>query len=96
MSYNGRIVGTPEQIADRLEAWQDAGIDGVNVAYQTTPGSFVDFIDHVMPVLRERGLAQRDYAPGTLRERLFPGRPAFLAGNHPAARFRHPQRQAAE
>ncbi|MDQ0391347.1 NtaA/DmoA family FMN-dependent monooxygenase [Labrys monachus] len=96
MSYNGRIVGTPEQIADRLEDWQDAGIDGVNVAYQTTPGSFVDFIDHVMPVLRERGLAQRDYAPGTLRERLFPGRPAFLARNHPAARFRHPQRQAAE
>jgi len=96
MSYNGRIVGTPEQIADRLEAWQDAGIDGVNVAYQTTPGSFVEFIDHVMPVLRERGLAQRDYAPGTLRERLFPGRPAFLSGNHPATRFRASRSEAAE
>ena len=96
MSYNGRIVGTPEQIADHLEAWQDAGIDGVNVAYQTTPGSFVEFIEHVMPELRQRGLAQREYAPGTLRERLFPGRPALLAENHPATRFRQRHSQAAE
>jgi FMN-dependent oxidoreductase (nitrilotriacetate monooxygenase family) len=95
MSYNGRIVGTPETIADELEKWQDAGIDGVNVAYQTTPGSFIEFIDHVIPVLRERGLAQRDYAPGTLRERLFPGRAATLTDRHPAARFRRIQRQQA-
>ncbi|SNB72949.1 FMN-dependent oxidoreductase, nitrilotriacetate monooxygenase family [Arboricoccus pini] len=88
MSYNGRIVGTPEQIADSLEAWQDAGIDGINVAYQTAPGSFVDVVDHLMPVLRARGLAQIEYAPGTLRERLFPGRPATLQGAHPATRYR--------
>ncbi len=102
MSYNGRIVGTPEGIADALEAWQDAGIDGVNVAYQTAPGSFVEFVDHVMPVLRGRGLAQAEYKPGTLREKLFPGRPATLRGAHPATRFRHaadhtlPQPAAAE
>ncbi len=87
MSYNGRIVGTPEHIAGELQRWQDAGIDGVNVAYQTTPNSFVDFIDHVMPVLRKRGLAQTDYAPGTLRERLFPGRPAAINARHPARRL---------
>ena len=88
MSYNGRIVGTPEGIADQLERWQAAGIDGVNVAYQTMPGSFVEFIEHVIPVLQARGLAQRDYAPGTLREKLFAGRPAILNDRHPAARWR--------
>jgi alkanesulfonate monooxygenase SsuD/methylene tetrahydromethanopterin reductase-like flavin-dependent oxidoreductase (luciferase family) len=88
LSYNGRIVGTPEGIADELERWQDAGIDGVNVMYQTTPGSFRTFIEQVIPVLQKRGLAQREYAPGTLRERLFAGRSARLNERHPAARYR--------
>jgi hypothetical protein len=88
LSYNGRIVGTLETIADQLELWQDAGIDGVNVMYQATPGSFQTFIEHVMPVLRRRGLSQRGYSPGTLRQRLFPGRPARLIERHPAARYR--------
>lgn len=88
LSYNGRIVGTPESIADELERWQDAGIGGVNVMYQRTPGSFSDFVEHVIPELQRRGLAQREYAPGTLRERLFPGRPAQLLDRHPAARYR--------
>ena len=88
MSYNGRIVGTAETIADQLERWQAAGIDGVNVAYQTMPGSFVEFIDHVVPVLQARGLAQREYAPGALRQKLFTGRPAHINERHPAARYR--------
>ncbi len=88
MSYNGRIVGSPETIADRLRDWRDAGIDGVNIAYQTLPGSFEDFARHVMPVLRKRGLAQESYAPGTLREKLFPGRGPRLETGHPAAASR--------
>jgi long-chain alkane monooxygenase len=88
LSYNGRVVGTPEQIAEQLEQWQDAGVDGVNVMYQTTPGSFREFIEQVIPELQLRGLAQRDYAQGTLRERLFPGRSARLSERHPAAKFR--------
>lgn len=88
MSYNGRIVGTPETIADRLEEWRAAGIDGVNVAYQRTPSAFIEFAEHVMPELRRRGLAQEDYADGTLREKLFAGHGARLTERHPAARFR--------
>lgn len=87
-AYNTRLVGTPESIVDALAEWQEAGIDGVNVVYQTTPGSFVEFIDEVVPLLRKRGLAQAEYAPGTLRERLFPGRPPILNDRHPAARYR--------
>lgn len=89
MSYNGRIVGTPEIIADKLEEWRDAGIDGVNVAYQRTPGSFIELSEYVMPELRRRKLAQEEYRAGTLREKLFPGRPARLNDRHPAARFRN-------
>ena len=81
-----RVVGTPEQIADRLEEWQAAGIDGVNVVNWVLPGSFEEFADKVLPVLRERGLAQSEYAPGPLRQKLF-GAP-LLNDRHPAARYR--------
>jgi hypothetical protein len=85
-SKSTRIVGTPEQIADRIEEWQDAGVDGINVINWVIPGSFEEFADKVLPVLRQRGLAQQDYAPGTLREKLF-GYPK-LNDRHPAARYR--------
>lgn len=68
-----RIVGAPEQIADALQQWADAGIDGVNLMYHVTPGSFEDFVDGVMPELQRRGLAQREYREGTLREKVFDG-----------------------
>ena len=82
-----RVVGTPEQIADTLETWQDAGVDGLNIRYITTPGSFAEFIDHVVPELRRRGLAQSEYQPGTLREKLF-GEQAQLPQRHPARHWR--------
>lgn len=83
---NNRVVGTPEQIADRLEEWQAAGVDGINVINWVIPGSFEEFADKVLPVLRERGLAQTEYAPGTLRQKLF-GRDR-LPETHPAALHR--------
>jgi FMN-dependent oxidoreductase (nitrilotriacetate monooxygenase family) len=90
-----RIVGTPEQIADELQRWADAGIDGVNVSYFTTPGSFEDFIDGVTPVLQERGLQQREYVPGTLREKLTDGASGpRLNDRHPAAAIRRERLQS--
>jgi FMN-dependent oxidoreductase (nitrilotriacetate monooxygenase family) len=84
---NSRIVGTPEQIADGLARWQAAGVDGINLVNAEIPGSYEDFVDQVMPVLRERGLAQREYAEGTLRQKLF-GQGDRLPERHPAARYR--------
>ena len=50
------IVGDPEQIADTLEEWMDyADIDGFNIVYSITPGSFEDFVELVVPILQERG-----------------------------------------
>lgn len=66
----GRFVGTLEQIADRLEDWQHAGVDGINVMNWTIPNSYELFIDEVMPLLRRRGLARNEPGVGTLRHRL--------------------------
>ncbi|AWK76265.1 LLM class flavin-dependent oxidoreductase (plasmid) [Rhodococcus oxybenzonivorans] len=83
-----RIVGTPESIADTLQAWADAGVDGFNIIQMTTPGTYTEFIDHVVPVLQARGMMKREYAPGTLREKLFPGRAARLNDRHPTQGYR--------
>jgi FMN-dependent oxidoreductase (nitrilotriacetate monooxygenase family) len=71
LAGQNRIVGTPEQIADQLEVWQDAGIDGVNVVNVTRPGTYEEFVEHVTPVLQARGLQRREYTPGTLRRKVF-------------------------
>ena len=83
---NNRIVGTPVQIADQLEQWQTAGVDGINVINWVIPGSFEEFAQKVLPVLRERGLAQSEYAPGTLRQKLFGT--DRLPETHPGAQYR--------
>ncbi|GAA2547667.1 FMN-dependent oxidoreductase (nitrilotriacetate monooxygenase family) [Neomicrococcus aestuarii] len=83
---NSRVVGTPEQIADKLQAWADAGVDGINVINATRPGSYVDFIEHVIPVLQERGLAKSEYGEGTSRKRIFGT--DYLPERHVAASYR--------
>ncbi|MGW9113090.1 NtaA/DmoA family FMN-dependent monooxygenase [Microbacterium sp. NPDC055683] len=84
---NRHAVGTPEQIADEIDAWQDAGVDGLNLQYLVSPGSFADFVDHVRPVLVDRGTMRADYGSGTARERVTDGGP-FLPESHPARRHR--------
>jgi long-chain alkane monooxygenase len=82
------LMGTPEQLADKFQEWVAAGVDGFNLAYMVTPGSFVDFVDGVVPVLQRRGLMQTEYQDGTLREKLMgPGR-ARLRAPHPAVQHR--------
>ena len=86
-SKTNRIVGTPETIADQLELWRDAGVDGINVINATIPGSYEEFIDQVMPVLLKRGLARdKNGEPSTLRYNLF-GEDR-LSERHPASRYR--------
>ncbi len=86
LSRRGRVVGTPEQIADQLEVWRAAGVDGINITNWRIPSSYEEFIDEVVPVLQRRGLAQTEYTPGTLRQKLFGT--DLLNERHPAARYR--------
>jgi FMN-dependent oxidoreductase (nitrilotriacetate monooxygenase family) len=82
------LVGAPEQLVEMLMEWVNVGVDGFNLAYAITPGTFVDFIDGVVPVLQRRGLMQRDYPGGTFREKLFGTGRARLQSPHLAARYR--------
>ena len=83
------VVGSPRRVADEMQSWlAETGIDGFNLAYAVTPETFVDFVDLIVPELQTRGVYKTEYAPGTLREKLYgPGR-ARLPENHPAARVR--------
>ena len=84
------IVGAPERVADELIGWvEDTDIDGFNLAYALSPGSFEDFVNYVVPELQRRGVYKTEYAPGTLREKLY-GRGPRLAEHHPSAQFRFP------
>jgi long-chain alkane monooxygenase len=83
------VVGSPGHVADEMQSWvEETGIDGFNLAYAVTPETFVDFVDLIVPELQTRGVYKTDYAPGTLREKLYgPGR-AQLPDSHPAAKVR--------
>ena len=84
------VVGSAREVADELERWVDeAGVDGFNLAYVTTPGTFVDFARHVVPELRRRGRVPDHGERVTLRERLGGGGP-LLSADHPGAAYRPP------
>jgi len=84
------IVGSPEQVADALIQWVTEGdVDGFNLSRTVMPECLETFIDLVVPVLQERGVYQRDYAPGTYRQKLF-GLGDRLPDGHPAAEARWP------
>lgn len=92
MELGGRyplIVGSPQQVADALEAWIDAGeVDGFNLARTVTPESYENFVDLVVPVLQDRGRYKTAYGDGSLRKRLF-GEDNRLPDRHPGAAFRY-------
>ena len=49
---------------ETVSRYTEAGVDGFNLVYSVTPGTFVDFIDGVVPVLQARGLVQRGEGAG--------------------------------
>ncbi len=70
------VVGTPAEVADTLQAWFEAdAADGFNVLPPYFPGGLDDFVDGVIPLLRERGLFRTEYEGATLRDNLGLPRP---------------------
>ncbi|MGW5437383.1 LLM class flavin-dependent oxidoreductase [Nocardia asteroides] len=62
------FAGTPEQVADELQTWFEAGAaDGFNIMPPYLPGGLEVFVDRVVPILQERGLFRTDYESTTLR-----------------------------
>jgi len=76
-SYAGlAFVGTPQTIADEMEAWlEERGSDGFNVMFPWLPGGLDDFTGRVVPELQRRGLFRSDYDGTTLRDHLGLPRP---------------------
>ena len=91
------VAGTPDVVADRIEAWLDEdGIDGINLRQYLSFETVRDFIELVVPELRRRGRFRVSYADGeTLRERLFGPGHARLPPEHFGARYRDPAMLAA-
>jgi alkanesulfonate monooxygenase len=83
------MVGTPEQLADRMEQWYvEEAADGFNIMPPYLPGALDDFVELVIPELQRRGLFRTEYTGRTLREHL--GLP------RPASRYTQRPREAAE
>ena len=83
------IVGSPESVADQLETWVDeGGLDGINLAYHVSPGSFEDFVEYVVPELQKRGRYRTEYEGSTLRESLYGAGQPQVMDTHPAAQYR--------
>lgn len=83
------LMGTPTQIADDLESWFGSGAcDGFAIMTPYSPQPFERFVDHVVPILQQRGLFRKDYAGTTLRDHLGlerPPHPATLAARSSTA-----------
>ncbi|MFK0686874.1 LLM class flavin-dependent oxidoreductase [Mesorhizobium sp. IMUNJ 23033] len=71
-----RVVGTPAQIADELQARFEGGAaDGFNVMPSWFPGELDAFATLVVPELQQRGLFREEYEGRTLRDHLGLKRP---------------------
>ena len=71
------FIGTPEQVADTMQAWFEAGAaDGFMMNASVLPQGFNDFVDLVLPVLKNRGLFRTEYEHDTLRGNLGLAKPA--------------------
>ena len=71
------FIGTPEQVADTMQAWFEAGAaDGFMMNASVLPQGFNDFVDLVLPVLKDRGVFRTEYEHDTLRGNLGLAKPA--------------------
>ncbi|MFE3742107.1 NtaA/DmoA family FMN-dependent monooxygenase [Streptomyces sp. NPDC059134] len=65
------FVGTPETVAAEMDAFVSAdAADGFVLVPHPTPGGLDDFVDRVVPLLRERGAFRTEYEGTTLRSHL--------------------------
>lgn len=87
-------VGSPQTVADELERWvREADVDGFNVGYVTTPGSFEDLVDLLIPELRRRGVypelkGENDEAV-TAREKVYGKGQSGVRADHVASGYKY-------
>jgi FMN-dependent oxidoreductase (nitrilotriacetate monooxygenase family) len=84
-------VGSPATVADEMERWIEEGdLDGFNLAYVTTPGTFEDIVDLLIPELRRRGLYPEKVEDGlTAREKVYGKGQSQLRDDHTGSRYKY-------
>jgi len=71
--FNGTNIypKSAEAAADEFEEWYETeACDGFILQISDVPEGVSDFCDHVVPILRKRGLVREDYVGTTMRENL--------------------------
>ena len=72
-----QMIGTPEQLADPMEAWLRAGAaDGFNLMVDMLPSGVHNAVTMLVPELQRRGLFHEEYEHRTLRANLGLGAPS--------------------
>jgi alkanesulfonate monooxygenase SsuD/methylene tetrahydromethanopterin reductase-like flavin-dependent oxidoreductase (luciferase family) len=87
-------IGSPQTVADEMEEWiREADIDGFNIGYVTTPGTFEEVVDLLIPELRRRGLYPAaipdDESPVTARERIYGKGQSKLRDDHVGSTYKY-------
>lgn len=86
-------VGSPQTVADELERWvREADVDGFNLGYVTTPGTFEEVVDLLVPELRRRGLYPGAALEGeqlTAREKIYGRGQKELLDDHTGSRYKY-------
>ncbi|WP_304648085.1 LLM class flavin-dependent oxidoreductase [uncultured Helicobacter sp.] len=87
-ALGNKIIGGKKEVCDTLqELIEYSDADGFNLAYATTPGSFEDVVEFIVPELKKRGVYQESYTEGSLRHKLF-GNGDRLPSSHRGAKYR--------
>jgi FMN-dependent oxidoreductase (nitrilotriacetate monooxygenase family) len=66
----GSFVGSPETVANALQAWFEGGAADGFVIFEPLPGQLDLFVEKVVPILQARGLFREDYEGETFRDSL--------------------------
>ncbi|KAE8354735.1 luciferase-like domain-containing protein [Aspergillus coremiiformis] len=84
-------IGSPTTVADEIERWvEEADVDGFNIGYVTTPGTFEDVVELLIPELRRRGLYPENFSrPLTSRERVYGEGHPGLRDDHVGSRYKY-------
>jgi alkanesulfonate monooxygenase SsuD/methylene tetrahydromethanopterin reductase-like flavin-dependent oxidoreductase (luciferase family) len=84
-------IGSPATVADELQRWIEEGdLDGFNLGYVTTPGTFEDVVELLIPELRKRGVYPEKVKDGlTAREKVYGEGQAGLRDDHTGAGYRY-------
>ncbi|OTB04323.1 hypothetical protein M426DRAFT_156470 [Hypoxylon sp. CI-4A] len=86
-------IGSPQTVADDLERWiREADLDGFNIGHVTTPGTFEDVVELLVPELRRRGIypdAPKEDESLTARERVYGKGQNGLRDDHVGSTYKY-------